>query len=91
MFPDVLYEQSKQFLALAQLLARASLFSHNRVKIEPGRIADSIQRLTTGTPLEGVIVLRRRSRDRDRVAFRAEIVPANSPVSSLTFLNAICD
>jgi hypothetical protein len=51
----------------------------NRVKIQLGRIADSIQRLTTGTPLEGATVRPRRSRDRDRVAFRVAS-PTGSPL-----------
>jgi hypothetical protein len=41
-----------------------------QVKVQFKRIVDSIQRLTTGTPLERATVWRRISRDRERVAFR---------------------
>jgi len=41
-----------------------------RVKVQLKRIVDSIQRLTTGTPLEGSTVRQRKSRSRGRIAFR---------------------
>jgi hypothetical protein len=53
---------------------------NERVKIQLKRIVDSIQRLTTGTPLEEATVRRRRSQGRGRVAFRV-----NSPTGSPLF------